>query len=311
MSCPDRYNMFRRIFLLLLLALTACAPQPDLTLRLSENLAQEAIWPPTPSQPAGWRIGFDPRLEPKDDVRQVASLANWLQSKTGLHFSVFIPEPAENVVDGLCNGKVDFAVVGTVSYLQAYRRCGARILVRGLNQEGKDTYRAAIIVPPDSPLQTLRDLRGHTFAFGALNSTQGHLIPRLMLQQAGLRLEDFSAYTYTGSHAETANAVTSRRYEAGALQDTLALDLARRGLVRILALSDEYPSSGIVAAPHVPQQTLAIVQQTLLQLQPAGADAEYLYQWQRTEMPLGFAPARDEEYESLRQIAQTIGLLEP
>lgn len=304
--------MSHKICLLFLtLLLVACAPRPDLTLRLNENRRRESVWLPTPASLSGWRIGFDPRLEPKDDVRQAASLADWLSHKTGLSFTVHVTEQDGSVVDDLCAGKVDFAIIGTVSYLQANDQCGASILVRGRNAEGQDTYRAAIIVSPESPLQSMRDLRGASFAFGAINSTQGHLIPRLMLQQAGIRLEDFSAYTYTGSHAATANAVTSGRFQAGALQDTLALDLARRGLVRILVMSEPYPSSGIVAGPHVPLQTTEIVRQALLQLDPNGADADALYQWARTEMPLGFVAARDDEYNELRRIARLIGLLAP
>lgn len=204
--------------LLLTFLLAAClpppggAPRPNLTLRLDENRRHDVLWILTPTNSADWRIGFDPRLEPKDDVRQAASLANWLSRKTGLSFSVHVSERDGNVVDDLCAGKVDFAIVGTVSYLQANDRCGASILVRGRNAEGQDTCRAAVIVSSESPLQFIQDLRGASFAFGAPNSTQGHLIPRLMLQQAGLRLEDFSAYIYTGSHAVTANAVTSGRY---------------------------------------------------------------------------------------------------
>lgn len=38
-----RLRLVVRAFLLALPALTACAPRPDLTLRLSENLTQEII----------------------------------------------------------------------------------------------------------------------------------------------------------------------------------------------------------------------------------------------------------------------------
>lgn len=303
--------LFSRLGLVVLLFLVACAPRPERVLRLDEAPISGPVWPPTPAEPVGWTIGFDPRLEPKDDVRQVASLVRWLERQTGLRLSVYLPAQDGNVVDDICAGKVDFAIVGTVSYLQANSACGASILVRGRNAEGHDTYRAAIVVAAGSPLVDLRELRGRTFAFGAPNSTQGHLIPRLMLRQVGLDLEDFAAYTYTGSHAATANAVTSGRYDAGALQDTLALELSHRGLVRVLALSDPYPSSGVIVGPHVPAQTAEIVRRALLQLDPTGADAAALYQWSRTEMPLGFVPASDAEYEALRQIAQAIGLLTP
>lgn len=304
--------MTRKIQLCLVLAgffaLSACVPEPDLIVNLSDNLAQDGVWPIS-SNSTDWFIGFDSRLEPKDDVRQVASLAEWLENQTGLMFGVYIPIADEFVVDGLCAGRVDFAVVGTVSYLQAHEQCNAHILVRGKNAEGNDTYRAAIIVAVDSSIQTLLDLKGHTFAFGAINSTQGHLIPRMMLQEAGLVLEDFSTYTYSNSHAATANAVTSHRVDAGALQDTLALELAERGLVRILALSEPYPSSGIVVAPQVPKTVVESVQNALLQFDPTGVDAAGLYEWWRTEMPLGFVLANDDEYHELHQIAEAIGLL--
>lgn len=295
----------------LLLVLTACSQESSLSVNLTQNLTIGEVHPWLADSPAAWDFGFDRRLEPKEDVRQLASLTNWLQQRTGLPIQVHVTSRGDSVVAELCAGEVDFAAVGTVSYLQAYRGCGARILVRGRNAQGEDTYRAAIVVRADSPVRSLVDLRGHTFAFGAPNSTQGHLIPRLMLQQAGLRLEDLVAHTFNESHTATASAVTSGRYDAGALQDTLAHDLAARGLVRILALSDPYPASGIIAGPDVPAKTVALVRQALLALEPVGADANALYHWERSEMSHGFVPARDDDYADLRRIASEIGLLEP
>lgn len=295
----------------LLLWLAACNAEQPLSISLTDHLISGEVHSLDSEVRAAWELGFDRRLEPKEDVRQLASLANWLQQWTGLPIQVHITLHGESVVDELCADEVDFAAVGTVSYLQANHRCGAHILVRGLNVQGEDTYRAAIIVPPNSPLRDITDLRGHSFAFGAPNSTQGHLIPRLMLQQAGLSLDDLRVYAFNESHAATANAVTSGHYDAGALQDTLARDLAARGLVRILAFSDPYPSSGVVTGPQVPAKTVQLVQQALLSLDPTGADAAVLYHWERSEMPRGFVLARDGDYEDLRQIAREIGLLEP
>lgn len=297
--------------LVLLFLLGACAREPAFSVHLSENLLANEAVRPSVQEDGVWAFGFDRRLEPKEDVRMNASLLRWLAARTGLTFRLHVTPRDGNVVDELCAGQIHFAIVGTVSYLQANRRCGAHILVRGLNAQGEDTYRAAIIVAPGSPLHNVADLRGRSFAFGAPNSTQGHLIPRLMLRRASLTLADLSTYTYTGSHAATANAVASGRFDAGGLQDTLARDLAARGLVRILALSEPYPSSGIVAGPEVPAKTVEIVRQALLALDPMGADADALYHWQRSEMPFGFVPARDADYEDLRRIAREIGLLEP
>ncbi len=295
----------------LVFVLVACQREPAIPVRLSESLLPSTALRVSLEEDGPWIWGFDRRLEPKEDIRMNASLLRWLERQTGLRFHLRITPRGQSVADEICLGRVHFGIVGTVTYLQAYHRCGARILVRGRNREGQDTYRAAIVVPSDSPVRDLADLRGRSFAFGSPNSTQGHLIPRLMLQRAGLTLHDLRAYAFHDSHAATANAVISGRYDAGGLQDTLALALAERGLVRILALSEPYPSSGIVAGPGVPEKTAQMVREALLTLDPGGRDRTFLYHWERSEMPMGFAPARDEECADLYWIARQIGLLEP
>jgi len=314
MFFAGRLYFFRRHSVLLItfvLLLVSCQTEPTSVVRLTENLITGEVSSPIPTGKAGWVFGFDRRLEPNEDVRQIASLINWLEERTGLHLRIYVTPRGGTVVDDICAERVDFAVVGTVSYLQANHRCGAHILVRGLNAKGEDNYRAAIIVPMDSPLSVITDLREHSFAFGAPNSTQGYLIPRLMFQQAGISLDELGGYTFHNSHTDTADAVTSGLFDAGGLQDTLALDLAQRGLVRVLALSDPYPSSGIIVGKHVPDQTTTMIKDALLVLNPHGANGEQLYQWDRTEMPGGFALANDDDYETLRQTAFLVGLLEP
>lgn len=296
----------------MLLFTAACrAAEPVRSVSLQQQLLAHEVYAPVQMTDVCWRLGFDRRLEPKEDVRQVASLARWLQRTTGLPWCIQITLPGEELIDQLCHGEADFAVMGMVSYLQAHHRCGAQIIVRGLNSAGEDVYRAAIVVPVHSSITTLADLRGRSLAFGAPNATQGHLIPRLMLQEAGLTLNDFRLFTFNESHAATAKAVTSGRFDAGALQDTLAVKLAERNLVRILAFSEPYPSSGIVAAPDVPAQTIALTQEALIQLAPQGADAQALYHWERSEMLRGFVKANDADYQPLRELAVAIGLLEP
>ncbi|MFZ8842944.1 PhnD/SsuA/transferrin family substrate-binding protein [Thermoflexus sp.] len=302
-------GMLWQIFLVFVLV--ACQRELAIPVRLSESLLPSTALRVSLEEDGPWIWGFDRRLEPKEDIRMNASLLRWLERQTGLRFRLRIAPRGQSVADEICAGRAHFGIVGTVTYLQAYHRCGARILVRGRNREGQDTYRAAIVVPPDSPVRDLADLRGRSFAFGSPNSTQGHLIPRLMLQRAGLTLHDLRAYAFHDSHAATANAVISGRYDAGGLQDTLALALAERGLVRILALSEPYPSSGIIAGPGVPEKTAQMVREALLTLDPGGRDRAFLYHWERSEMPMGFAPARDEEYADLYWIAREIGLLEP
>ncbi len=293
----------------LLLFLVGCSQETTVQVRLSQNLLGSDARVPVSLSSGALVVGFDRRLEPKEDVRMYGTLLAYLERQIGRQFRLHVTPREGDIVDEIGAGKVDFAIVGTLSYLQARERWGARALVRGLNAAGEPTYRAAIITRPDSSIRSLADIRGRSFAFGAPNSTQGHLIPRLMLSEEGTLLSDLRTYTYARSHAETASVVASGRYDAGGIQDTLARALETKGFVRIVALSSPYPSSGIVAAPHVNDDVAEIVRRTLLDFDPMGRDAPDLYHWERSEMPLGFALARDEDYLVLGEWARSLGLL--
>jgi len=297
------------VLLLLIASLSACATESSIRVDLARAATADDLARLLPEGNGTLSVGFDRRLEPKEDVKMYVPLLNYLERATGYRFKLRPTLKDGNVVDDLGRGTIQFAIVGTLSYLQAHNRYGAQSLVRGLNADGQGVYRAAIITRPTSPIKSLADLRGKTFAFGASNSTQGHLIPRILLEQAGIHLSDQATYEYTGSHAEVANAVISGRFDAGGMQDTLAQSLANRGLVRILALSADYPSSGIAVAPGVDPIIVDAVRRALLTFDPTGTDATQLYHWERTEMPRGFIGAQDSDYVGLQIWAERFGLL--
>jgi len=280
------------------------------SVKLSEVTFEELQFPQEENQNV-LVFGFDRRLEPKEDVKMYVSFLRYLEKATGYRWKLYISEKDGGIVHDLGTGKVHFAAIGTLSYLQAHELYGVRCLVRGLNAQGKDRYQAVIFTRPQSDITSLADLKGRTFAFGSYTSTQGHLIPRMMLAQIGIELKDLKNYEYTGSHADCANAVISGRYDAGGMQDTLARSLEAKGLIRILAVSDYYPASGISVNKDVPPKVVEKVKKALLAFDPQGKDAEGLYHWERSEMPLGFIEARDEDYEELRRWARVFGLLTP
>lgn len=256
------------------------------------------------------RFGFDLRASAQEDARQYLPFLKYLERSTGYHFKLrFTPEDGV-IADNLGTGVVQFAAIGAGSYLKARARYGAIPLVHGLNEQGRAEYRSVIVAAPDSPIQRIEDLRGKRFAFGSVTSTQGHIIPRIVLAEHGLSLEDLVGYEYTGSHYNCATVVAAGRFDAGGMQDTLGLKLAKEGSIRIIYTSKFYPSSGITANKNVSSEILDRVKQALIDFQPEGRDAAGLYHWDRTEMPNGFIKAHDSDYEELREWSRKFGLLE-
>lgn len=254
-------------------------------------------------------FGFDLRNGPREDARQFLPLLEYLGDRTGYRFRLRFTASAEELVAELISGKLQFAAIGAGTYLTAQADAPIRPLVRGVNAEGESGYRAMLVVGPDSTLRTVQDLKGRRVAFGSPTSTQGHWIPRIMFDEAGIALGDLGGYMYTGSHRACAEAVISRHADACGMQDTLARSLVAAGSVRLLAVSGVYPSSGIFSHGGVPEKVQAAVQAALVEFDPQGRDRAGLYHWESTEMAGGFAPASPNDYATLRRQAEHLGLL--
>ncbi|BCS51968.1 phosphate/phosphite/phosphonate ABC transporter substrate-binding protein [Geobacter sp. SVR] len=256
-------------------------------------------------------FGFDLRLGPKEDVRIYAPFLKYLEEETGHRFAIRFTKGYGETVDALGRREIQFAAMGPVNCVRAREKYGAGCLVMGLNAEKRAEYRSIIVTRRGSAIKSLQELQGKTFAFGNKYSTQGHLLPRNMLEQAGIALHDLADYTFTDSHAETARLVINGRYDVGGLQDTLARRLEAEGKVRILAVSEPSPSSLICYGKGVDPALLASLKSALLAFDPAGKDAARLIDWEHTEMSRGFVDINESALARIRQLVRRYDLFKP
>lgn len=256
-------------------------------------------------------FGFDLRASPQEDSRQYQPFLRYLEKSTGLKFELRFTPKSSSIIDELGTGKVHFAAVGAVSYIQGHEKYGIKSLVLGLNREGKARYQSMIVVSPESSVKKLVELKNKRFAFGSIDSTQGHLIPRIVLSEHGVSLEHFTTYNYTGSHRNCAEAVISYKFDACGMQDTMAKEMQKLGLIKILHSSRYYPSSGIAANHELSSEVVSKVKKALINFDPNGKDKASLYHWYKTEMPNGFVAAKKEYYSEMRRWLIKFSLLEP
>lgn len=263
-----------------------------------------------PKLAPSFSFGFDPRASLEEDTRQYLPLLEYLSQKTGYNFDLRIASMGEVLADQLSTGDVQIAAVGAVSLLRADKTGDVEPLVQGMNNDGSTTYRAAIVVAADSDARDLSDLRGTRLALGNVDSTQGHVIPSIMFRKAGMTPDDFASHVFTGSHQNCANAVILGRADACGMQGAMADQLSKAGQLRILAWSDRYPTSGIAVNRSIGQEAIDRIRAALLEFDPEGRDREGLYNWDRTEMPGGFAAASDADYEVLRRQIEGLRLFD-
>lgn len=256
-------------------------------------------------------FGVIPRYNPMVMYHNYQPLMDYLTEKTDYRFELKLARNYSDTVKDLREGKTQLASLGDVTFFEAYSSFGALPLVRPLNKLGVPSYRSKIVVRGNSPIQSLTDLKGKTFAFGSPHSTSGNLIPRLFLFQHGITLFDFADYRNLGSHTAVAKAVLKGKVDAGAVKDVV-LERYRRYGMRELAASESIPSVPIVARPAADPRMLRQVKQTLLDIDPKDPDQIQRMESWDPEFRNGFVPASLEDYrvvfDKMYNFPQTCGV---
>jgi phosphonate transport system substrate-binding protein len=245
-------------------------------------------------------LGVISRYNPRIMYQNYQPIMEYLTQHTPYHFELKLGKTYEDAVAFLRDGKTDIASFGAVTYLEAHKTFGAVPILRPLNKMGKPFYRSIIITRVDSDIRTLTDVQGRSFAFAAILSTSGNLIPRLQLAEAGIHLDDLKQYTNFKHHDSVAKAVLTNAYDAGAVKDVIAYKYRDKGL-RFLHISDPIPSVPLAVRPDTPPEFIATVQEAFLHLNPTNPQDRALMQAWDPEFRYGFTKAEDADYDSIRR----------
>lgn len=244
---------------------------------------------------------------PPDDLTQEerAPLQDYLSKELKRPVRFVVPGTYKDMIESLNSGSSDFALVGGLAYVQAHGKIGAIPLVQ---RAADKRFHAVFITGINSPIHSLSDLKGRTFAFGDVNSTSGHLMPYFELKEAGLNPERDLKFRYSGSHPVTAVMVESGVVEAGALDEAFYKSLVASGKVdgkkvRVFYTSKPFVDWVIVARKDVPLAEQESFSKALMSLRP-GPDAKILKVLRADQ----FVKANDEEYTTLRQIAKELAM---
>src|SRR5262249_19169674 len=93
-------------------------------------------------------------------------------------------------------GDIDIVRFGPASYVLAQQRQPKVQLLAAEQEDGKKRCKGVIVVRKESPIRSLADLKGHSFAFGDENSTIGRYLSQEQLVDAGIHADDLSSFRY-------------------------------------------------------------------------------------------------------------------
>jgi phosphonate transport system substrate-binding protein len=256
------------------------------------------------------RVSAIPDESPNELLRKFEPLGAYLETAIGMKVK-FIPVtdyPA--TVEALAAKKLDLVWYGGFTFVQARRRTGTAIPL--VQRQEDATFHSKVIVPADSPIKTLSDLKGKTFAFGSASSTSGHLMPRYFLMKEGLNPDrDFAKVSFSGAHDATAKWVEAKKVDAGVLNESVFQKLIDdkkidASKLRVLWTTPAFFDYNWTVRGDLDPKLVEKLKAAFLALDDSKPEHHAILKLQRTTR---FIPTSAENYRSIEEAAKAAGLL--
>ncbi|HMD65439.1 MAG TPA: phosphate/phosphite/phosphonate ABC transporter substrate-binding protein, partial [Stellaceae bacterium] len=175
-----------------------------------------------------------------------------------------------------------------------------------------DTYWASIVTYPASGINTVAEIKGHSFAFSDPASTSGHLFPAYGLRKAGLDPDKDVRAIYAGSHTSSFEALYNHKVDAGELNSEQLESAKQRGHYNdgdlvFLWKSDPIPTDPFAVRGDLPpafkKRVIEVLQNLdLSALDPA--DRKIMVGAGIT----GLVPQTDGAYDGIRDLVRTLNI---
>lgn len=232
---------------------------------------------------------------PAEMHRRLRPLMDYLSAELKRPVQLKLSADLSKAADELASGNVDIAYLTPVAYIKAQRAGNARLVAKTVTR-GDKSFQLMLVVRRDSPIKSVRDLAGKSFAFG----DPAAILQRAVLVNAGVKLEQLGSYKFIGHYDNIARGVANGDFDAGILKDTTAYEWERKGL-RVLHASPPLPPYNIAVSKRVDEPTRNALRQALLRLDPRDPAHRNVVE------PLdknydGFAPVTDAEYDVVRML---------
>jgi phosphonate transport system substrate-binding protein len=166
--------------------------------------------------------------------------------------------------------------------------------------------RSQVVVPEDSPIQTMQDLNGKDVAFVTPDGFTGYWLPYDAILRAKVKIN----VVFTGNQEASFTQLRVYKVAAAGVNSSVMARYGRREsfAYRALWTSEIYQDLCIMANPKVPKDKVAAVRAALIDMvkDPEGkailqAGAELL----KSTGELGFVAAEDRDYDNYRKFYRT------
>ncbi len=255
----------------------------------------------------GLTVGVTPHLKPETLKANLHGVTEYLSGILHVPVTAVVGASYDDTIDRLASGEFDLAFLSPYAYAKARARSRVTPLVSPI-AGGSFTTPGYVLVKDSSPIHTLDDLKGQSFAFVDPASASGYLYPlKLMRDRRIDPASYFSSVEFLGNHEAVLLAVYEGRVAAGATyQGAISALHVSRGIdplsFRIIAKTPRTPRDILAARPDFPAEAAGAVSEALLALDTRHPEGRQML------APLGyngFVAADDRAYDTVDQIVSS------
>jgi len=247
----------------------------------------------------------DTGIDGLEELRRAFSdFVTVMEELTGLDVTFYPVADRTIAAAALEAGVVDIVLAGPTEYLFMK----SRLDVQPVAAIERAEYFSVVIVPANSPAQSLTDLRGKTIAFKDPGSTSGHVVPTAMFLDAGMT----EGRDYQGPLVDRLRFEMMYAGDAygmvGGIRDFRRVEEQRPGQYRILAQSETLPRDIIVARPGLPSEVIETLREQMTANGERIMDAILSPGERNKYLGAKIVPVSDADYNQMREVHLLLNL---
>jgi len=251
-------------------------------------------------------FAYTPVEDPAVYAEVWAGFLEHLEEATGREVQFFPVQSNAAQLEAMRAGRLHIAGFNTGSNPLAVACTGFRPFAMMAAEDGSFGYEMEIIVPADSPAQSVEDLRGGEIAFTQETSNSGFKAPSAILESefgmvAGT---DFEA-VFSGSHDTSILGVANNDYPAAAIANSVKARMIEREVVtddqlKVLYTSQTFPTTGYGVVYNLTPELQEKIQEAFFSFPWEGSalEEEFKNSGEAQFIPITF----EEDWAVIRQI---------
>ncbi|HKJ00366.1 MAG TPA: phosphate/phosphite/phosphonate ABC transporter substrate-binding protein [bacterium] len=229
-----------------------CAHRGDLDVMFCDD--DENLVADLPADHSKWQnpdvlfFSYTPVEDPAIYVNMFKPFLQHLEKVTGKRVRYFTAQSYAAQIEAMRSGRLHIAGISTGPTAFAVNLAGYVPFALMGTEKGQFGYKLQVIVPADSKIQKLQDLKGHTVAHTEESSNSGNQAPRALFPAHGITPGQDYKIVYSGGHDRSVLGVAHGDYEAATIASEVMermfdRNVVKRSAIRVIWESDPFPTT--------------------------------------------------------------------